>query len=122
MLYLRSKGAAHRMALPDFDPILPPHRGKLRADFGSPLTSTGAPSIRQTINGNLWRNHRMNDAFAFSRRHFIKVAAAGLALSQTLEAKKMINSRIHGVYVGLQTFSLRGLRYDAVIPAMKQVG
>jgi hypothetical protein len=64
---------------------------------------------------------RMNDAFAFSRRQFIGIAAAGLALSQTLEAK-MINSRIHGVYVGLQTYSLRGLRYDAVIPAMKQVG
>ncbi len=55
-----------------------------------------------------------------SRRHFIKVAAAGLALSQTLEAK--INSRINGVYVGMQTYTLRGLRYDAVIPAMKQVG
>ncbi len=63
----------------------------------------------------------MNESFEFSRRHFIKVAAAGLALSQTLEAK-MINSRIHGVYVGIQTFSLRGLRYDAVIPALKQLG
>jgi hypothetical protein len=62
----------------------------------------------------------MNDAFAFSRRHFFTVAAAGLALSQTLEAK-MINSRIHGVYVGMQTFSIRGLRYDTVIPAMKQL-
>jgi hypothetical protein len=56
----------------------------------------------------------------FSRRHFIKVAAAGLPLSQTLEAK--INSRINGVYVGMQTYTLRGLRYDAVIPAMRQVG
>lgn len=63
----------------------------------------------------------MNYSYEFSRRHFIKVAAAGLALSQTLEAK-MINSRIHGVYVGIQTFSLRGLRYDAVIPALKQLG
>jgi hypothetical protein len=62
------------------------------------------------------------DSFAFSRRHFFTVAAAGLALSQTLEAKKMINSRMHGVYVGIQTYSLRGLRWDAVIPAMKQVG
>lgn len=63
----------------------------------------------------------MKDTFSFSRRYFIQVAAAGLALSQTLEAK-MINSRIHGVYVGLQTFSLRDLHYEAVIPAMKQVG
>jgi hypothetical protein len=63
----------------------------------------------------------MNNSCEFSRRHFIKVAAAGLALSQSLEAK-MINSRIHGVYVGMQTYSLRGLRYDAVIPAMKQLG
>lgn len=55
-----------------------------------------------------------------SRRQFIGITAAGLALSQTLEAK--INSRIHGVYVGMQTYTLRGLRYDAVIPAMKQVG
>lgn len=56
----------------------------------------------------------------YSRRHFIKLAAAGLALSPALEAK--INSRVHGVYVGMQTYTLRGLRYDAVIPAMKQVG
>jgi len=66
-------------------------------------------------------NNGIHDTFAFSRRQFIGIAAAGLALSQTLEAK-MINSRIHGVYVGMQTFSLRGLRYDAVIPAMKQIG
>jgi hypothetical protein len=56
----------------------------------------------------------------YSRRHFIKAAAAGLALSPVLEAK--INSRVRGVYIGLQTYTLRGLRYDAVIPAMKQVG
>jgi sugar phosphate isomerase/epimerase len=56
----------------------------------------------------------------YSRRHFIKVAAAGLALSPVLEAK--INSRVHGVYVGLQTYSLRGLRYEPVIAAMKQIG
>src|ERR1700730_908025 len=55
----------------------------------------------------------------YSRRHFIKVAAAGLALCPVLEAK--INSRVHGVHVGLQTYSLRGLRYEAVIPAMKQI-
>lgn len=62
----------------------------------------------------------MSDSHVFSRRQFIGVAAAGLALSQTLEAK-MINSRIHGVYVGMQTFSLRQLRWEAVIPAMKQL-
>lgn len=56
----------------------------------------------------------------YSRRHFIKVAVAGLALSPVLEAK--INSRVHGVYVGLQTYSLRGLRYEPVIAAMKQIG
>jgi hypothetical protein len=66
----------------------------------------------------------MKDAFAYSRRHFIKVAAAGLALSQTLEAK--INSRVNGVYIGLQTFSLRTLPHqgviDVIIGAMKQTG
>jgi len=62
----------------------------------------------------------MRGANMFSRRHFMKVVAAGLALSQTLEAK--INSRINGVYVGIQTYTVRGLRYDAVISAMKQVG
>jgi hypothetical protein len=66
----------------------------------------------------------MNDALAYSRRQFIKVAAAGLALSQTLEAK--VNSRVNGVYIGLQTFSLRTLPHagviDVIIGAMKQVG
>ena len=63
----------------------------------------------------------MKGASAYSRRHFITVAAAGLALSKTLEAK-MINSRIHSVYVGMQSFSLRMLRYEAVIVAMKELG
>ncbi len=62
----------------------------------------------------------MRGANMFSRRHFMKVAAAALVLSQTLEAK--IDSRVSGVYVGMQTYTLPGLRYDAVIPAMKQVG
>ncbi len=56
----------------------------------------------------------------YSRRHFIKVSAAGLAMSTTLEAK--INSRVQGVHIGFQTYSLRGLRYEAVVPAMQQVG
>jgi sugar phosphate isomerase/epimerase len=55
-----------------------------------------------------------------SRRHFIAATAAGILAASIAEAK--INSRIGGVYVGLQTYSLRGLRYDAVIPAMKQIG
>ena len=58
---------------------------------------------------------------AYSRRHFLKIAAAAFAMPSVASAKK-INSRIGGVYVGLQTYSLRGLRYDAVIPAMATIG
>jgi hypothetical protein len=66
----------------------------------------------------------MNSAFAYSRRHFIKVAAAGLALARTVDAK--INSRINGVYIGLQSFSLRTLPHegaiDVIVGAMKKIG
>jgi len=41
-------------------------------------------------------------------------------MSTKLEAK--INSRVHGVRIGFQTYSLRGLRYEAVVSAMQQVG
>jgi sugar phosphate isomerase/epimerase len=56
----------------------------------------------------------------YSRRHFLKASFAGLAMASAAAAR--INSRFDGVYIGLQTYSLRGLRYDAVIPAMKQIG
>jgi hypothetical protein len=66
----------------------------------------------------------MNDAFSYSRRNFIKVAAAGLALAQTVDAK--INSRINGVYIGLQSSSLRTLPHegaiDVIVGAMKKIG
>ena len=66
----------------------------------------------------------MTDVIRPSRRHFIQMAAAGLALSQTLEAK--INSRVNGVYVGLQSFSLRTLPHahclDVIADAMKTIG
>lgn len=51
------------------------------------------------------------------------MAIASLAPSLRLEAKvNWIDSRIGGVYVGMQTYSLRGLRYEAVISAMREVG
>jgi sugar phosphate isomerase/epimerase len=56
----------------------------------------------------------------FTRRDFMRVAAAGLAASTVASAK--IATRIHGVYVGMQTFTLRGLSLDQVIAAMKQIG
>lgn len=60
----------------------------------------------------------------YSRRDFIKAAAAGLVLAPTVDAK--INSRINGVYIGLQSFSLRTLPHegaiDVIIGAMKKIG
>lgn len=56
----------------------------------------------------------------FSRRDFLKVAAAGIAMGRVAHAKA--GTRIHGVYVGMQTYTLRGLPRDGVIAAMKQVG
>jgi sugar phosphate isomerase/epimerase len=66
----------------------------------------------------------MKEKLGHSRREFIKtMAIAGLAASLPLEAKvNWIDSRIDGVYVGMQTYSLRGLRYQPVIGAMREVG
>ena len=41
-------------------------------------------------------------------------------MSTKLAAK--INSRVHGVRIGLHTYSLRDLRYEAVVPEMREVG
>ena len=58
----------------------------------------------------------------YTRRHFLKVAAAGCVMSSVAAAAAKINSRIDGLRVGLQTYSLRGLRYEAIIPAMERIG
>lgn len=62
----------------------------------------------------------MPPAANFTRRDFLKVAAAGVVATTAASAK--IATRIHGVHVGMQTFTLRGLSLDQVIAAMKQVG
>jgi TAT (twin-arginine translocation) pathway signal sequence len=65
----------------------------------------------------------MNTADWQTRRNFLKMAAAGAALASTGGAAWAAEkSRIHGVYVGMQTFTLRGLGVDGVIAAMSQVG
>src|SRR5690349_21386010 len=62
----------------------------------------------------------MQLAGGLSRREFLKGTAASLALACSAGAKT--TNRVNGVYVGLQTFSLRMLRYEAVIAAMQELG
>src|SRR5215472_6468827 len=53
----------------------------------------------------------------YSRRHFVKIAAGTLAA--WLRAAK-IDSRIHGVAIGLHTFSFSNFSHDGVIDAILQ--
>jgi sugar phosphate isomerase/epimerase len=65
----------------------------------------------------------MDQADWQTRRSFLQIAAAGAALATTGGAAWAAEkSRIHGVYVGMQTFTLRGLGIDGVIAAMSEVG
>jgi sugar phosphate isomerase/epimerase len=54
-----------------------------------------------------------------SRRQFVQLGAAGLA-SATLAAKH--RSIVDGLHIGIQTYSLRRLRYPELIPAIQQTG
>ena len=55
----------------------------------------------------------------YSRRDFTRVALAGLPLSAALAR---INSTIHGVQLGTQTYSFRDLPLDGAIQAMVEIG
>jgi sugar phosphate isomerase/epimerase len=55
----------------------------------------------------------------YSRRDFAKLALAGVPLASAL-AK--INSTLHGVRLGVQTYSFRDLPLDGVIKAMVDIG
>lgn len=57
----------------------------------------------------------------YSRRDFGKMAAAGCSLPLFAQRNR-INSVIHGVQIGAQTYSFRDLPLDQMIQAMVQVG
>jgi sugar phosphate isomerase/epimerase len=57
----------------------------------------------------------------FSRRDFGKAALAALPLT-VLAKSKGINSRIHGVQLGAQSYSFRDMSLDDGIEAMKTIG
>lgn len=56
---------------------------------------------------------------AVSRRQFVQFGLAGMA-SAALAAK--LHSVVDGLHIGIQTFSLRGMRYPDLVSAIQQVG
>ncbi len=61
----------------------------------------------------------MNFSSALSRRQFFQFGLAGLA-SAAMAAK--LHSVIDGLHIGIQTYSLRGLRYPDLVSAVQEVG
>ena len=57
----------------------------------------------------------------YSRRQFIQTTTVA-SLAMPLLAETKLVTQLGGVKIGLQTYSLRGLRYEALIPAMQQIG
>lgn len=55
-----------------------------------------------------------------SRRQFGQIALAGFAASTALAAK--LNSVVDGLHIGMQTFSMRMIRYPDIVSAVQQVG
>lgn len=56
---------------------------------------------------------------ALSRRQFVQFGLAGMA-SAALAAK--LHSVVDGLHIGIQTFSLRGMRYPDLVSAIQEVG
>jgi sugar phosphate isomerase/epimerase len=54
-----------------------------------------------------------------SRRQFVQFGLAGMA-SAALAAK--LHSVVDGLHIGIQTFSLRGMRYPDIVSAIQEVG
>src|SRR5690348_7318855 len=61
----------------------------------------------------------MNFSNAVSRRQFVQLGLAGLA-SAAMAAK--LHSVVGGLHIGIQTYSLRGLRYPDLVSAIQEVG
>ena len=57
-----------------------------------------------------------------SRRDFGRVALTALPVAALLAKSKEIDSRIHGVQIGTQSYSFRDMSLDAAIDAMKTIG
>src|SRR5712671_6845835 len=57
-----------------------------------------------------------------TRRDFTKFAAAAALAAPFARSAPKINSRIHGVMIGAQTYSFRDMPLDKCLEAMKDIG
>jgi len=65
----------------------------------------------------------MNRSQGFTRREFVQIGMAGLAAAAApATGAAKLHSVVNGLHIGIQSFSLRGLRYPDLVGAIQQVG